>query len=323
MKNQKSVNLNRELPPLPGLDQWKGDEEADKPKHIASLWTSKPSKRRSGDLAKSKAADLRHSREIKEVPLEQAEEQIVPVTPLTSRMAPSVTKSIPPAPATAVPTGSPSITRKPLPLTKIQSPPASKPQSPPTDSLLGDQDPYAAGRTSVKSGVEVRLPTGYHTANPSLTPPEMPTPPAAAAVLPVASPVISDIDEVETPSMPATKRRPSRLDLDETVHASPKLYDREFDQTNGETSFVSRNMSSVDEYTRLHSSKYKYADDISSLGTPPPPPVPPKDIEKKTKWPWKSKSKKQMTWMDEMEKLGVKDGVLLTDGLEGSPIVRY
>ena len=38
-RGRKSVNLNRELPPLPGLDQWK-PVESEKPRHIASLWNS-------------------------------------------------------------------------------------------------------------------------------------------------------------------------------------------------------------------------------------------------------------------------------------------
>lgn len=62
--------------------------------------------------------------------------------------------------------------------------------------------------------------------------------------------------------------------------------------------------------------KYRHITEIT-----PPPPVPPKD-DKKAWWQLK-KQKKSMTWMDQLEKLGIKDGVLLNDEVAGSPIVRY
>lgn len=66
--------------------------------------------------------------------------------------------------------------------------------------------------------------------------------------------------------------------------------------------------------------KYHRAGEIC---LPPGPQPPPKD-DKKGWWSLKAKSKRQpMTWMEQLEKLGVKDGVLLNDDGSGSPIVRY
>ena len=121
------------------------------------------------------------------------------------------------------------------------------------------------------------------------------------------------------------KRRPSRLDLEATTTtnvSSPRLYNKEVNEDSGETTFVNRNMS-INEYSQAKLSMYKYADDISSLGTPSPLAIPKETVQKKSKWLSRMKSKKSMTWMDEMEKMGIKGGMLVTDNLNGAPIVRY
>ncbi|PNS17426.1 hypothetical protein CAC42_7109 [Sphaceloma murrayae] len=127
----------------------------------------------------------------------------------------------------------------------------------------------------------------------------------------------------EEPSPPVTdKRRPTKLELQQPTSvpsAIPKrLMDRQEDPATGEVQFVSRQQS-IDAFNQLQSPKYLFADDISALGSPPP--VPPKDPIKKARWIFGKK--KPTTWMDEMEKLGIKDGLLLTDQLNGAPIVRY
>lgn len=338
---EPTVNLNRELPPLPGLDQWKDAEpvqapervqepepESEKPKHIATLL-----KRRSGDLRKrisgdfskfkhelnkrrsqdmsSWKVDWRKSREISDPPVFETAQPFVPVdqdvdvaestdSPLVQ--IPSMT------PATAVPTGSPKFTRKPPPA-------AIKTQSTPTDSVMGDQERnYSTG----KSAVEVRMPSGYVSAHAPLGP--LTSSPLTASeiermVVPMSR---SRASQPSSDNINFAKKRPSKLDLGRQT--SPRLYSREYETGNGATNFVSTDVE-VENYDRAKavSSKYRYADEISSLQSPPP--VPPKD--KPLRWLRKSKSRKQMTWMDEMEKLGVKDGLLLTDNLQGSPIVRY
>ena len=208
-------------------------------------------------------------------------------------------------PATAAPSGSPRHSRRPAPKT----------QSTPTDSVMGDQERNAS---TGKSAVEVRMPSGYDNTVQALGP--LTSSPLTSSQM---EKMVVPISTSKSPTQPSEniafgKRRPSRLELGR--HTSPRLYDREFNRDNGATNFVSTDVE-VENYDRAKavSNKYLYADDISSLHTPPP--VPPKD--KSLKWLRKSKSKKQMTWMDEMEKLGVKDGLLLTDNLQGSPIVRY
>ncbi|GAB7346025.1 hypothetical protein MBLNU457_4795t2 [Dothideomycetes sp. NU457] len=336
---EPTVNLNRELPPLPGLDQWKDSEpvqapekeqepEPEKPKHIATLL-----KRRSGDLTKRISGDFskfkhelnkrrsqdmskwkvdwRKSREISDPPVFETSQPFVPVdedidvaesTEAPLVQVPSMT------PATAVPSGSPKFTRKPAPA-------PIKTQSTPTDSVMGDQE---RNSSTGKSTVEVRMPSGYVSAHAPLGP--LTSSPLTASemermVVPMSK---SKSPQPSSDYTTSAKKRPSKLDLGR--HTSPRLYSRESDRGNGATNFVSTDVE-VENYDRAKavSNKYRYADEISSLQSPPP--VPPKD--KPLRWLRKSKSRKQMTWMDEMEKLGVKDGLLLTDNLQGSPIVRY
>ncbi|GAB7348713.1 hypothetical protein MBLNU459_g7452t1 [Dothideomycetes sp. NU459] len=73
-----------------------------------------------------------------------------------------------------------------------------------------------------------------------------------------------------------------------------------------------RNMQKLD-------SRYRRAAEMNSFS---PPPVPPKD-DKKSWWHIKSKQKKPATWMDQLEKMGIKDGVLVNDDVAGSPVIRY
>ncbi|PSK53183.1 Histone acetyltransferase mst1 [Elsinoe australis] len=145
-------------------------------------------------------------------------------------------------------------------------------------------------------------------------------PPADDTVTPVAHKRRSWLPPEDTVPTVAEKHRPSALDLQQsTPGAVPKrLLERQEDPATGEVMFIRND--SVDAFNSLQSPRYQYADDIASLASTPPP-VPPKDPIKKAKW--KFGKKKATTWMDEMEKLGIKDGVLLTDQLNGPPIVRY
>ena len=343
---KSQINLNRELPPLPGLDQWKGEEVVEsKPKHIASLWNSKALKRRSQELSKKKSGDLSKRMSLQDISKRWSGDASRMISPdiVMDVVEPSIPEAEPlkidvieetptkpevkavagaPIPGSSK-NGSPKMNRKPVPLQKSQSPPA--------DSVLGDQDRNGSVRSAMKPPVEVRIPSGYVTASTSLSPLPMldgqseELAPSAAQmdnlVDSLPQEASQQVDESEAAVVSPSKRRPSKLDLDGIAHASPKLYDREFNHENGETQFVERNMS-INDYHRATSSKYKYADEISTLSSPPP--VPPKDSGKKSKWPFRSnRTKRQSTWMDEMEKLGIKDGLLLTDDLEGSPIVRY
>lgn len=66
-------------------------------------------------------------------------------------------------------------------------------------------------------------------------------------------------------------------------------------------------------------SRYQHRVGIQQLS----PPQPPAKDDKKGWWHLKQKQKKQATWMDQLEKLGIRDGVLLDDSVAGSPVVRY
>ncbi|KAF2219049.1 hypothetical protein BDZ85DRAFT_60408 [Elsinoe ampelina] len=125
-----------------------------------------------------------------------------------------------------------------------------------------------------------------------------------------------------------SEKRRSRGDMISPIvvpSAVPKRFlEKRQDPITGETEFISRMSSlssqgSAEFFNSLKTPKYQYADDISSLGTPSPAP----SEKEGKKFKWKLGKKRSTTWMDEMEKLGIKDGVLLQDQLNGAPIVRY
>ncbi|KAF4553451.1 Hypothetical protein D9617_7g031790 [Elsinoe fawcettii] len=136
-----------------------------------------------------------------------------------------------------------------------------------------------------------------------------------------------EIAETASSTTSTSEKRRSRLDMVPPItvpSAIPKRFlEKRQDPITGEVEFISRNGSmssegSAEFFNSLKTPKYQYADDISSLGTPSP------ITEKETKkFKWKLGKKRSTTWMDEMEKLGIKDGVLLQDQLNGAPIVRY
>ena len=298
------------------------EKEPEKARHIATLlkrrsgdFTKRISgdfskfkhelnKRRSQDMSKWKV-DWRKSREVFDPPVFETAQSFEPVDNAVAEAPRSPSVQIPSmTPAAAIPSGSPRTSRRPPPKT----------QSTPTDSVMGDQERNAS---MGKTAVEVRMPSGYNKAAQALGP--LTSSPVTSRVEGTLFPALTPRSPTQpTENISFGKRRTSRLELGR--HTSPRLYDRDFNRDNGVTNFVSTDVE-VENYDRAKavSNKYLYADDISSLHTPPP--VPPKDNP--LKWLRKSKSKKQMTWMDEMEKLGVKDGLLLTDNLQGSPIVRY
>lgn len=180
------------------------------------------------------------------------------------------------------------------------------------------------------------------------------SPPSTATDLAVLVPDIM----VETPT--GERRRPSKLHLLGPSGGSLRptsLYQRVRDEESGETSFE-RNMSIVD-YNALRAVAYKRADDISTLGAfrgrdPSARPLTSSGLDgkvsggnlessaassagvsgsgvlsKKKSWSrllFRSgrPAKTPKTWMDKMEKMGIRDGVLITDNLtNAAPIVRY
>lgn len=74
--------------------------------------------------------------------------------------------------------------------------------------------------------------------------------------------------------------------------------------------------------------RYQHTIDIDSLALDAtPPPVPPKEAvgqlkPKRSLWSLKW-GRKPKTWMDQMERFGVKDGLLVKDGSQSRPSVKY
>ncbi|KAK5127896.1 hypothetical protein LTR85_005013 [Meristemomyces frigidus] len=77
---------------------------------------------------------------------------------------------------------------------------------------------------------------------------------------------------------------------------------------------------SMDDYTRMHDNRYANMVEISAPTRQAPPAMPVRD----KKW-WQKMGKKPSSpsWMDQVVKSGSRSGVLLTDEVAGAPIVRY
>lgn len=101
------------------------------------------------------------------------------------------------------------------------------------------------------------------------------------------------------------------------VDTTPMTHSR---NSSDHTNF-SRKFSSED-YSRMYDSRYQNMVEISASNNPMPPPVMPKEKPQKRKW-WQGKNKKEDSWMDQVVKSGSRSGMILTDEVAGSPIVRY
>jgi len=353
LKNRLSMNLNRDLPPLPSINQWKEEVKSpqsatfEKPKHIAALW-NKAAAKKSTEFSKKQKVEFRKSMEIRpsedvaksadfrkkaeyrksysDLQTAQRAQQLQQLQQLEMIHASKFESPILPhvmAPFTRSksPGKSPKIKRKP--------PPPMPVKSTPTDSVMDEQVASAAAKVQLEIGpLRSPPPTDPLPAPPvpSTAPPAVPhntaeSPPAATSKqakrrssnyswLPVESYV----------PPPSLQRRPSRLPTDPLPMGVPSsIPSHLLEQRQSSTTSAVGSVQSVDVFNTLQSTKYQFADDIDSLT---PPPVPPKDnTKKKLKLPWEKK--KPVTWMDEMEKLGIKDGMLMVDQLNGPPIVRY
>ncbi|KAL1305932.1 hypothetical protein AAFC00_004074 [Neodothiora populina] len=73
----------------------------------------------------------------------------------------------------------------------------------------------------------------------------------------------------------------------------------------------------------LHEGQDSRYHNFTEIHASPLPPHAAKEADKKGWWHLKGKPRKGGTWMDQLEKLGIRDGVLLNDEVNRSPVVRY
>lgn len=304
--SKTDVNLNRELPPLPGLDQWKEEEPA-KTRHIANLWNPR-SKSRYGARAEDAQSPVDEKEEIISArlgsPAAQKRESSNASTVVRPKHKPSKINA---NPAVYVPSGSPTAGdfdhgalvptntldveyRRRSKSLHADIPPELGRKVREMASEQGTFDTYAS--TAVRTN---RAASAAHSRNSSGL--ALGTPRAHSNSVGSNSPctnasfgTTTNVAQSGGSGVTVGLRKPSatKLSIDTAKAAA---YD----------------------------TKHSNVMDIKSYASPPP--VPPKD----RKW-WslgKQKQKKPMTWMEQLEKLGIKDGVMVEDQTAGSPIVRY
>ena len=308
--SKADLDLNRELPPLPSLDQWK---EQDREQHTPVASMRSPSSRAPSrpvqpptNRANSSAVDEKDEIVAARLgsPMKPKPEVYMPRRP--QRQSASVTGT---KPATRVATRSARTTDTDLASrddgVRIQFT---------MDDLMSSYNNSTAPsmhshKTSINSeqkldpGSRLRAPPALQSQNHSRT----------------TSSLSTKTSRSHTPS----DLSKSSLNLPTTPHSFSKH--RKYD-TSDIPPALNSNVANKGRKMVNNSDKgaadqrYRHMAEINSKS--PPPPVPPKD-DRKAWWQLRGKQKKPQTWMDQLEKLGIRDGVLLNDDVAGSPIVRY
>ncbi|KAK4982426.1 hypothetical protein LTR50_007738 [Elasticomyces elasticus] len=350
---KSEVNLNRELPPLPGLDQWK--DESTKSTHIAALMGPKPT---SQTLRRKEVPKERSKPPAKQSPSKPSKDATTSAQirkPVASTKSPkaanakvSVLSAWKPKSDKALPVV-PSATAVAIAVSKTRSAdhPTTGHHAPPAENasngtrftrqfshytIVADGGPEAqalAPTNTIDSKIQ-RFPS---------RPVDLPFPPELSRNLRGASPTQATMDTYPgvaqgTQSYHTSRRpsanhpRPSDRALSSKSH--PNLYQSSHGTSTAtlpKTSSTTRKRSVDDHQQRSYDPRYPNVIEISPLPTSPP--AQPKEGAKgKGIKGWFTggrarKATKPMTWMEQVESLGVKGGIMFEDEAAGAPIVRY
>lgn len=295
--SKSRVNLNRELPPLPSLQTWKQAESAEKSNHVANLVS--PTLRPKNSMQQDSLGRPRASTAVSE------KEEIV-----AARLGTPVAKA---KPEVYQPSRPPKSTSKGNVLAVSPAMAIARTTDPDREARNRDRD----------FGLEDLVPTNTretwtHQPSTSTNSSRHPQISVNARNAPVTQTSYDhnssihgrhrsvNFSRIASPGEPPVGTR-------ELASSAPSFSQhRNYDKADIPPALNSNTNNRLD-------TKYRYEAEINSFS---PPPVPPKD-DRKGWWPIKSKQKKPATWMDQLEKLGVKDGVLVDDEVAGSPVIRY
>ncbi|EMC98744.1 hypothetical protein BAUCODRAFT_120043 [Baudoinia panamericana UAMH 10762] len=311
-KLRPAINLNRELPPLPGLDQWKADETEDS----AASYDAQPSK-----MAVKPMVGV--SDETITVLSEQE--------PSTEELGPATAES---GAVLAARMGMPAPALLDTPFAEhiyVLPQPTAAPPRPPTET---ETPITSANFTSISDfDFEHYTPSDSSPVTPDITSERIRS---TSINTPYTPDLSGPTREAESPASvtlgKATLINYSRVaggpttglsravseagHVAKPIEHTPSLHSR----TTSESLNFSRKPSS-DGYNRMYDSRHQ---NIVEIPTSPQtaPPAPRGGRLAKTKW-WQKREKKAQNWMDHVVKSGSKSGVLLTDEVAGTPIVRY
>ncbi|TKA79359.1 hypothetical protein B0A49_01006 [Cryomyces minteri] len=313
---KRSVNLNRELPPLPGLDKWKETEQELEPQpvatnHIANLMssTSKSGTRPKVSTAASntetrKAPAREHKSHIVEARLGEPI-QIVKSKP-RSNAASRSDYQLPMRPGTA----------KPTPATT---------QSPPNPDYGFDNiasTPTASAKKTWRRSTAPDFPSEL-TSRPSTT--------TNARNGPLRDASNSNSNSTRhSPSHSHSHSQQGAKDKSLTHSRRTSLPPARPESATNFSRKLSTDTSggggggggSLAGSAALYDPKYPNVVEISALRSASAELGP--GEERKRFWTALFRRKeREMTWMDRIEQMGVKDGIMLEDEIVGTPIVRF
>ncbi|KAK4561685.1 hypothetical protein LTR86_004364 [Recurvomyces mirabilis] len=295
VSSMPTVNLNRDLPPLPGLDQWKDEDVIqDETKEESHLETPMSPRSQKSQPPRHEAAPVSKQPDIGE------RDEI-----LAARM------------------GSPSRVAPPPPT----APPPAPPMMSANFSTVNDfsYDTWSSSPSATHSNksskherqrsktIQVYQPTG--------------SPQAAPAKRPIAGERTASAPKVEQASLGRSflpgglSRKASRVrQVARTADHTPAAHSR--NASNGSSL---PNKLSMDDAAHMNDTRYQNLAEIAlSNSNTPSQDAAAKEKASKGKWWQRSKDKKSGNWMDQVVKSGSHGGVLLTDDAAGAqPIVKY
>lgn len=294
-KERRPIDLNRELPPLPSLDQWKtADAEPEMPQR-----SQNPA---AGNVGAVLGQGLRRALSKRSLATKNeivAARVGTPTPPLSQKQSVDAKRSVRP----------------------INSPPM--PLSPGTSSLEVDlhnlslsrsiepQHTDAASRARSKSNAygasraELRPEMIRNVSTPSVTSqPQSPVPTGNPSLVHYARSVMSGAPVADSRSVRSSNRKSNYSS------ATPYSHSR------SNSDKMSRQYS-VDDYNRGIDRRYQNAAEVRSTKSQN------KEKSKRKWWGLKDRKQEQADWMDQVMQSGARNGMLVTDDLASGPIVRY
>lgn len=272
--NKSDINLNRELPPLPSLDQWK--DEPSPPNPIP--------------VQKHQSAKSRHGKASKSLDSNMSEKDEI----IAARL------------------GSP-VKERPDAYQPTRSPMTSTSTKMPVFGSAHTHDNVASSASVHSSSTPRRSKstTRLHSRNASSTLRVVPSASDIPAV-PLRRKNSINYSRIRSPGSP--------LSGDTDFASSPSTGFSQHRNYNSSKRPPALNGPKTEKTTQKHAYEQKYRHVMEVLKARSPPPVPPKD-DKKAWWNLRAKSRKPSNWMDELERKGIRDGVI--DEACGAPVIRY
>jgi len=342
-KAKPAINLNRELPPLPGLDSWKDEEPVDATSqphsrpaasYVSSAPKSPSKSHRSQRSRQERSATVGHQPKIGE--RDEIVAAIMGSPMSSSKPSMDVRGQAPPPPSEPPP--------PPPPIHGVQM---SANFSSPSDFDYDHLTPVSNTHTpldSRRTSSEVRKEQRRSREIQPSYPPDLEeklkhgsmgstvqTPSSTQSVFAGRAQAVNYSRVAGGPVNGGLGRTPSKaghvghgIRGAATTGHTPVNHSRNPSSSQGG---VSRKMSMQDDFARMHDQQYSNLVEISA--SPPPMPASSsanRDRAGKGKW-WQragAKDRKPSSnWMDQVVKSGSRSGVLLTDDVAGAPIVRY